>query len=91
MDQSEFIQRNVKAELVKQGFSDPIATACAHEAVNHFKRASHFENGGAYLECVNRAGLLAQQKAVGVKFKQVTAKRGRRPKRVQEAFKFDDL
>lgn len=87
MDAEAFLNKNIFKELTSQGFSSSLAESCANKAIDYYKKTAKF-SGGAYLECVNYAGTLAAQRAVGIKFKQVKPKRSKKTKRPQEAWDF---
>jgi len=87
MDTETFLKTNIVKELTGQGFSDSLADSCANKAIEYYKKTAKF-SGGAYMECANYAGMLASQMSIGIKFKQVRAKRSQRKKRPQEAWDF---
>ncbi len=82
-----YIKTSVKKELTSQGFSIGLSDSCAEKAVEFYKKTAKF-SGGAYLDCCNHAGTLAMQQSVGIKYKQVKAKRSVRKKRPQDAWDF---
>jgi hypothetical protein len=87
MDAESFLKKNITKELMSQGFFRPLAESCANKGVEYYKNTAKF-SGGAYLDCCNHAGMLAQQRSIGIKFKQVKAKRQCRTKRPQDAWDF---
>ena len=87
MSYETFIKDNVKKELISQGFNPSLSDSCANKAVKFFKVTARF-SGGAYSDCCNHAGELATQMSIGIKYKQVKAKRSTRKKRPQEAWNF---
>jgi len=87
MDIENFLKKNIRKELTGQGFSSALSESCANKAIEFYKKTAKF-SGGAYLECVNYAGNLADQMTVGIKFKQVKPKRSKRTKRPKEAWNF---
>lgn len=87
MDTGEFLKKNIIKELMSQGFSQSLSESCANKGFEFYKNTAKFD-GGAYRDCCNHAGTLAMQMSIGIKFKQVTAKRQKRTKRPQDAFDF---
>ena len=87
MDTETFLKKNIINELSGQGFNAALSESCANKAVEFYKKTAKF-SGGAYLECVNHAGMLANQFAIGIKFKPVKPKRAKRTKRPQDAWGF---
>jgi hypothetical protein len=87
METVDFLRMNIQTELESQGFSKSLALNCANKAIEYYKSTAKF-SGGAYGDCCNHAGMLAQQMSIGIKYKQVKAKRSIRKKRPQEAWDF---
>lgn len=48
MDQIEFIEKQIKSALDKEGFSDYVSCNCSRQAVEEFKRKSHFAKGKVF-------------------------------------------
>lgn len=83
----EFIEKSVKAELIKQGLQEWHAVRVAAQAADYF--TSHCCNSkDPFKECCDHAGKIAAQEVAGFKYKSPKAPSARRQKRPQEAFKF---
>jgi len=87
MSTEAFLKKNIIKELTSQGFNLALSESCANKGVEYYKNTAKFD-GGAYLDCCNHAGMLAQQRSIGIKFKLVKPKRQRRANRPQDAFDF---
>jgi hypothetical protein len=87
MGTETFLKKSIIKELTSQGFSLCTVECCANKGIEYYKKTAKFP-GGAYLDCCNHAGMLAQQMSIGIKYKQVKAKRSIRKKRPQDAWDF---
>lgn len=61
MNPVDFIQENIEKQLTKDGYSFYVATNCAREAVQLYKRKSYFAKGKAFDECMKLAKKQAKQ------------------------------
>lgn len=56
MDHAEFIEKNIKQQLLAEGYSLPVAQGGANEGVDHFRRCSQASKKGAMFDdCLYRA------------------------------------
>ncbi len=62
MNHLEFIEKNVKAELIKSGFSLFVAQGGAWQAVDHYKRLSQASKKGRMFDDVLRHAKLWAEK-----------------------------
>ncbi|WP_459175760.1 hypothetical protein [Ewingella americana] len=64
MNHMDFIEKNVKSELIKQGFSEATAQSGAWQAVDHYKRCSQATKKGAMFDdCLYRARVWCETNA----------------------------
>lgn len=62
MNHMEFIEKNVRSELLKQGFSASLAQGGAVQAVDLYKRMSQASKRGAMFDdCLRHAKLWAEK------------------------------
>lgn len=54
MNHLEFIEKNVREQLIKQGFSSSVAQGGAWQALDLYKRMSHTSKKGAIFDDVMR-------------------------------------
>lgn len=56
MNHIEFIEKNIKTELLKIGYTEALAQSGAWEGVDHYKRSSQASKKGAMFDdCLYRA------------------------------------
>lgn len=60
MNAHEFIVKNVRENLEKQGVSRGVAFIAAEEALEHYKRTAHFKKN-AFEECMKFARKRAKE------------------------------
>lgn len=56
MSPEEFIRKNIRDQLLKDGWADSVATPAANHGCEHFRAASHASRKGKmYDDCLIRA------------------------------------
>ncbi|MBV1842225.1 hypothetical protein [Photobacterium ganghwense] len=87
MNPTEFLKKNIIEHLMKQGINEANAEYCAIQGIQFFeKKTSNTKD--AFNDACNHAGLIAEQRCFGFKYKPPVSKTTRRLKRPQEAFNF---
>lgn len=81
MNHIEFIEKHVKAELIKQGFTESVAQGGAFQASDMFKRMSQASRKGKIFDDVLRhAKLWAEKQTLpSDRFEKKKVKRSTRP------------
>lgn len=65
MNPIDFIAKNVKSELLKQGYADAVAQGGANAAVDHYRRCSSASKKGAMFDdCLYFGKAWAQKHAL---------------------------
>jgi len=68
MNEIEFIEKNIIAELTRQGFDQSACNIGAREAISYYKRAhSSSKKGKIFDDCLFHAKLFAKKHASGKK------------------------
>ncbi|HEP0857952.1 TPA: hypothetical protein QIX33_001134 [Klebsiella aerogenes] len=62
MNHIEFIEKNVREELIRQGFTQAVAQGGAFQAVDMYKRMSHASRKGCIFDDVMRHARLWAEK-----------------------------
>lgn len=83
----EFIVKQVKDELLRQGLSDAQASSFSFKAGEFFYK-SVCNSKDPFKDSCDYAGMLAQSQIKGFKYKPPKSKSRSRTKRPQEAFNF---
>lgn len=55
MTPEQFIETNVKAELLKLGFSTSVATIATNEAIRYYRKQPASRRGKMLADCLNQA------------------------------------
>ncbi|HGJ5884099.1 MAG TPA: hypothetical protein ACHBY7_13220 [Arsenophonus sp.] len=63
MNYEQFIEANVKAELLKLGFSSSIAAMATSEAIRYYRKQPTSRRGKMILDCLNQAKRWAKSAA----------------------------
>ncbi|UMB78844.1 hypothetical protein FXN80_10760 [Dickeya fangzhongdai] len=62
MNHQEFVEHNVRQQLLKEGFSAALANIGASKAVQHYRRLSQAsKRGGIYDDCLREGRLWAEK------------------------------
>ncbi len=63
MNHEQFIETNVKAELIKLGFSSLIAAMATSEAIRYYRKQPASRRGKMIVDCLNQAKRWAKSAA----------------------------
>lgn len=63
MNNKQFIETNVKAELMKLGFSLSVASLATREAIRYYRKQSASKRGKMLEDCLNQAKRWAKSAA----------------------------
>ncbi|HGJ5857417.1 hypothetical protein [Arsenophonus nasoniae] len=63
MTPEQFIETNVKAELIKLGFSTSVATIATNEAIRYYRKQPASKRGKMISDCLNQAKRWAKSAA----------------------------
>lgn len=55
MNYEQFIETNVKAELIKLGFSNSVASLATCEAIRYYRKQPASKRGQMIADCLNQA------------------------------------
>ncbi|WP_063657766.1 hypothetical protein [Candidatus Arsenophonus triatominarum] len=55
MTPEQFIEANVKAELIKLGFSNSVASLATNEAIRYYRKQPASKRGKMLEDCLNQA------------------------------------
>ncbi|HGJ5881079.1 hypothetical protein [Arsenophonus nasoniae] len=55
MNHEQFIEANVKAELMKLGFSSSVAAMATNEAIRYYRKQPASRRGKMIADCLNQA------------------------------------
>ncbi|WGL93782.1 hypothetical protein [Arsenophonus nasoniae] len=64
MNHEQFIEKNIKAELIKLGFSSSIAATATNEAIRYYRQSKSTQRGKMMANCLDVAKKWAGRNSV---------------------------